>query len=67
MVKIICDGASFPLDERIDSVTDYFKELADLGEKGDIKLNFFKKEEVSRLVETLEIVDYKFKEVTKVN
>jgi|JI6StandDraft_1071083.scaffolds.fasta_scaffold1235775_1 hypothetical protein len=46
MVKINCEGVEFPLDERIDTLTSFFKELADLGEKGDIVLKLFKKEDV---------------------
>lgn len=67
MVKINCEGVEFPLDERIDTLTSFFKELADLGEKGDIVLKLFKKEDVQRLLGALKVVDYKFKEVTKVN
>lgn len=66
--KLVAEGQSFELDERIATLTYFFKDLHELeGKKEDVILSTFKKDDITRLLETCKIVDYKFKEVTKVN
>lgn len=68
MVKLIAEGQGFEVDERLEGLTEFFKDLVELeGKKDDIVLSTFKKEDVSRLLEATKIAEFKFKEVSKVN
>ena len=68
MVKLVAEGQAFEVDEKLEALTTFFKDLVELeGKKDDIVLNTFKKDDVSRLLEAIKVADYKFKEVSKVN
>lgn len=44
MVKLIAEGEGFEVDERLEALTDYFKDLTELeGKKEDVTLATFKK------------------------
>lgn len=68
MVKFLVEGDAIEVDERVQGLTNFFKDLSDFqGKKEDIELNTHKKQEVLRLLEACKIVDYKFNEVSVVN
>lgn len=62
MVKLVAEGESFEVDERLEGLTDYFKDLVELeGKKEDVVLSTFKKDDVTRLLEACKIAEFKFK------
>lgn len=44
MVKLIAEGQAFEVDERLEGITEFFKDLDELeGKKKDVDLTTFKK------------------------
>jgi precorrin-3B methylase len=68
MVKVVAEGESFDFDEKVNGLTNYFKDLKEFeGDKDSFELKTIKKVDVSRVLEACKTANYEFKDVNKVS
>lgn len=68
MAKISAEGQTFVFDEKVNSLSNYFKDLKEFeGENKEFELKTIKKEDIGKVLEACKVTNYAFREVTKVN
>lgn len=68
MVKVVAEGQVFEFDDKINNITNYFKDLKEFeGNKDSFELKTIKKDDIARVLEACKVVNYEFKEVSKVS
>lgn len=68
MVKVVAEGQVFEFDDKINNITNYFKDLKEFeGNKDSFELKTIKKDDIARVLEACKVANYEFKEVTKVS